>query len=322
MSTKYRISEINYELSLLRMKDHINNKDRKLIDELERELIKLEPESSVTTEPEIIIEEKREMDVMDNTNIGNTGMSIIENVNMDAFSQTMNKIIQFQTMMKSQLTDGHDYGIIPGTTKPTLLKPGAEKILMLLGLTSEFDILDSTRDFEKGFFQYQVKCRLYKNGVLITEGLGACNSKEKKYTYTDACNVDNTILKMAKKRALVDATLLVASLSQIFTQDIEDMDLNNNNRKGEEPSKETTRPSQPVPLKDNLANGVSCGLNIRDVITITEAQSKRMFAISKGNKELCREVCARYGYKNSREIRTADYDNMCKEIAQAVTQSA
>ena len=29
---------------------------------------------------------------------------------------------------------------------------------------------------------------------------------------------------MAKKRALVDATLLVASLSDVFTQDIEDMD--------------------------------------------------------------------------------------------------
>jgi len=35
----------------------------------------------------------------------------------------------------------------------------------------------------------------------------------------------NTILKMAKKRALVDAALSAGRLSQVFTQDIEDMGL-------------------------------------------------------------------------------------------------
>ena len=97
---------------------------------------------------------------------------------------------------------------------------------MLMGLTSEFEIVDSTRNFNDGFFQYQVRCKLYKNGTLITEGLGSCNTKEKKYIKQDAYTVDNTVLKMAKKRALIDATLLVASLSEVFTQDVEDMDLN------------------------------------------------------------------------------------------------
>ena len=36
-------------------------------------------------------------------------------------------------------------------------------------------------------------------------------------------NYINTILKMAKKRAFVDAILQVASLSEIFTQDLEDL---------------------------------------------------------------------------------------------------
>ena len=40
--------------------------------------------------------------------------------------------------------------------------------------------MDSTRDFEKGFFQYQVRCRLLKGDMVITEGLGACNTREKK----------------------------------------------------------------------------------------------------------------------------------------------
>ena len=36
-------------------------------------------------------------------------------------------------------------------------------------------------------------------------------------------NYVNTILKMAKKRAFVDAILQVASLSEMFTQDLEDL---------------------------------------------------------------------------------------------------
>ena len=106
-----------------------------------------------------------------------------------------------------------------------LLKPGAEKILMMMGLRSEFEIVDSTRDFENGFFQYQVRCKLYKSDLIITEGLGSCNTKERKYLRQDPFSIDNTVLKMAKKRALVDAALLVASLSDVFTQDLEDMDL-------------------------------------------------------------------------------------------------
>ena len=106
-----------------------------------------------------------------------------------------------------------------------MLKPGAEKICMLLGLRSEFEIADATRDFDQGCFQYVVRCRLYRGDMLVTEGLGSCNTKERKYASQDAYSIDNTVLKMAKKRALVDAALMVGSLSDLFTQDLEDMDL-------------------------------------------------------------------------------------------------
>jgi hypothetical protein len=43
---------------------------------------------------------------------------------------------------------------------------------------------------------------------------------QRRYKFTIA----NTVLKMAKKRAMVDAVLIVASLSNIFTQDMEDFD--------------------------------------------------------------------------------------------------
>jgi len=149
-------------------------------------------------------------------------LSIIENTDMTSFKATMSKIGQFQRLVRENLQDGKDYGTIPGTSKPTLYKPGAEKILMLMGLQSTYEILDSTRDFKEGFFQYQVRCTLKKNEMIITQGLGACNSKEKKYERQSGFNIDNTILKMAKKRSQVDASLTVASLSEIFTQDLED----------------------------------------------------------------------------------------------------
>lgn len=150
-------------------------------------------------------------------------LSIIEQTDMTAFKATMGKIGQFQKLVRENLQDGKDYGTIPGTSKPTLFKPGAEKILMLMGLQSTYEIIDSTRDWKEGFFQYQVRCTLKKGDVMITQGLGSCNSKERKYINQSGFNIDNTILKMAKKRSQVDASLTVASLSEIFTQDLEDI---------------------------------------------------------------------------------------------------
>ncbi|WP_427340945.1 hypothetical protein, partial [Caloranaerobacter sp. DY30410] len=186
----------------------------------------------------------------------NNALSIIDNVDIQQVAGTMQKIARFQAVIQKTLKKNHDYGVINGTSKPTLLKPGAEKILMLMGLTSEYDIIEKIEDYEKGIFAYTIKCTLYKNGQKITEGVGSCNSREDKYRWRwvtekdlpigidkstlksktdsygrikyrvendDICSIANTILKMAKKRAQIDATLTVASLSEIFTQDVEDI---------------------------------------------------------------------------------------------------
>jgi len=160
-----------------------------------------------------------------------------------------------------------------------------------MGLRSEFEIADSTRDFEKGFFQYQVRCKLYKNDMLITEGLGSCNTRESKYIKQDPYSIDNTILKMAKKRALVDAALLVASLSDIFTQDLEDIDL-----QGNQPSKQQKRT-----YTDQDG-------------TISKAQAKRMFALAKGNADIVRSVLDEYKYDSSSQVRKTEYDAVCNKI--------
>lgn len=180
-------------------------------------------------------------------------LSIIETVDIDNISVTMNKIAQMQTVVQKTLKKGHDFGEVPGTSKPTLLKPGGEKICMLFGLNPEYDFLQTTEDYDKEFFSYNIKCTLYRNGQAVAQGVGSCNSKEKKYRFInvdtipdsyagysetitdkygrtkykinnpDICSLVNTILKMAKKRAFIDAVLQVASLSEVFTQDLEDM---------------------------------------------------------------------------------------------------
>lgn len=155
---------------------------------------------------------------------GREVVRVIDQVNLSELSSAMTRISEFQRLVQARLRSGLDYGVIPGTSKMTLLKPGAEKICMLLGLRSEFDIMDSARDFESGFFQYQVKCKLYWGDMLITEGMGTANTKETRYRGRDAYTLDNTVLKMGKKRALVDAALMVGSLSDIFTQDLEDFE--------------------------------------------------------------------------------------------------
>lgn len=219
---------------------------------------------------------------------------MIDIVNLDELENVMSKINQFQGLVQKNLKQDTDYGIIPGTKKPTLLKPGAEKIIMLLGLRSEFDIVRETRDFERGFFQYQIKCKLYHGDILITEGMGACNTKESRYKNADGFSIDNTVLKMAKKRAMVDASLMVGSLSDIFTQDIEDMDLSGNKVS-----------SQRKVYTDQDK-------------TISNAQAKRLFAIANGNPDIIKSVINKYKYSNSEEIKKIDYENICNEVDQIV----
>ena len=126
--------------------------------------------------------------------------------------------------------------------------------------------------------------------MLVTEGLGSCNNRERKYIKMDPYTMDNTVLKMAKKRALVDAALLVGSLSDIFTQDLEDMDLS---------GEKVTGRKRYATDQDG---------------TISKAQAKRMFAISKGNADIVRQVLQEYGYERSEEVKKTEYDEVCDKI--------
>ncbi len=121
------------------------------------------------------------------------------------------------------LKSGTDFGTIMAgrrETKPSLFKPGAEKMCLLFQLRPKFTPDRATLAMAgnpPGLFAYV--CRLIdRQGRIVGEGRGAADLSER-----NGWTVNNAI-KICEKRAQVDAVLRVAGLSEIFTQDLEDMD--------------------------------------------------------------------------------------------------
>lgn len=148
------------------------------------------------------------------------------------FAITMNeareRINMLQSFVKEMMVPKIDYGFIPNCEKPALFKSGAEKLCDIFGFSKQIEILNRVEDWEKGLFHYEVKTILInkRTGMIEAEGVGSCNSKERKYIKQDSYSIINTILKMAKKRAFVDAVLSATRSSGIFTQDIEELSEN------------------------------------------------------------------------------------------------
>lgn len=89
--------------------------------------------------------------------------------------------------LKELLVQDVDYGTIPGTDKPTLLLPGAQKICTFFGYVPHYEarqIEDWTgADFKEALFYYDFTCTLLKDGKPVGEGRGSCNSWESRYRY-------------------------------------------------------------------------------------------------------------------------------------------
>ncbi len=97
------------------------------------------------------------------------------------------KDIVASMMDKDILRPGIDYGSIPGTDKPTLLKPGAERLCAAFHLAPYFDTITSVEQWDtpEPLFFYRILCRLVhiESGLVVATGIGSCNSRESKYRW-------------------------------------------------------------------------------------------------------------------------------------------
>lgn len=162
-------------------------------------------------------------------------------------------------LMSKVLKNNEHYGVIPGTKKPTLYKSGAEVIALTFGIHPEMEIIKT--DLPEGHREYEIKCTMYRNsdGMALATGVGSCSTMESKYKWRTVKRYNsetrkqeeerienpnlqdlfNTVLKMAKKRAFVDAVITSTAASDFVTQDIEDFD-------------DITNPAEPEPYESEI----------------------------------------------------------------------
>ena len=136
----------------------------------------------------------------------------------------LDRVQLIQQVMQKVMKPSHHYMKIAG--RDTLLKAGAEKLCATFQLSPTYAIV--MRDLgDDGHREYEVTCDIrHISGSHEGQGVGSCNTKEKGKAGDGGSPADyyNNVLKMAKKRAFVDAVLTATAASDIFAQDLEDMD--------------------------------------------------------------------------------------------------
>lgn len=97
----------------------------------------------------------------------------------------VNNLVMLDQIKKRVMREGTDYDTIPGTKVPTLLKPGAERLLTFYGLGHRVECVNAVEDWEKGFFYYRYKATIIKSypdyEIVVAECEGSANSKESRY---------------------------------------------------------------------------------------------------------------------------------------------
>jgi hypothetical protein len=169
------------------------------------------------------------------------------------------RVQMVQHVMADVMKKDVHYGVIPGTQKPTLYKPGAEIIALAFQFAPRY-VIDDLSTTES--VHYRITCELYGRevGCFIGSGQGECSSDEEKYKWRKAVNgaefeatpedrrrvkfghngktnsdytinqvriepadIANTVLKMGEKRAFIDAIRTTTACSDMFSQDLEDL---------------------------------------------------------------------------------------------------
>lgn len=161
-----------------------------------------------------------------------------ESSGMMSVKQVADRVNAVHQILEKVMRNGTHYGTVPGCgNKMVLLKPGADVLAMTFRLVPQFKV--ERTDLPDGHREFDVTCSMFNPaGELLGQGVGSASTMEKKYRYrwegagnnrkqvenSDIADVYNTVLKIAKKRAHIDATLTVTGAADLFTQDLIDED--------------------------------------------------------------------------------------------------
>lgn len=179
---------------------------------------------------------------------------IVQNSGRMSAAEVVQHAMVVQEVMRAIMKQNVHFGVIPGTDKPTLYQPGADVLCMTFRIAAAFQVEDlSTTDM----IRYRVTCRgvHQMSGVELGSGIGEGSTNEEKYKWrravndkefeatpqamrrvkygksyetkqvrTEPADVANTVLKMAAKRAKIAMVLNVTAASDMFGQDLEDLD--------------------------------------------------------------------------------------------------
>ncbi len=232
-----------------------------------------------------------------------------------------------QQVMKAVMLNGTHYGKIPGCgDKPALLKPGAEKLASTFRFAIDPQVEDHSND-DSCRYRVRAVCTHQITGQYLGTGIGEASGAEVKYAWraavceaefdhtpealrrlkwersgsavkqvrTNQADIANTVLKMAKKRALVDGVLTITAASDIFTQDIDAI-----------PDEIRDQVADAEKPKSGESQGVnkSSGNGDQSGPVISEPQAKRAFAIATKD---CGFTAA-LGYDSDRDIPKSKYE--------------
>ena len=111
-----------------------------------------------------------------------------------------------QELMKDIMQENEHYGLIPGTKKMSLYKPGAEKLSMVFRLAPSYKVVKE--DLGDGHREMISTCKLIHipSGAVMGEGVGSCSTMESKYRYRNVSGyeiLDEAIPNDAKENKVV-----------------------------------------------------------------------------------------------------------------------
>lgn len=238
--------------------------------------------------------------------------SLVQGTGRLSATEVVQHALVVQEVLRAVMKPDVHYGKIPGTDKQTLFQPGADVLCMTFRIAPEFTIEDlSTVDAVR----YRVTCRGVHqlSGVTLGSCVGEASSGEEKYKWrraasekeyeltavthrrikygkswetkqvrTEPADVANTVLKMAEKRAKIGMVLNVTACSDMFGQDLEDLDetLRDSLVGGDQPPPQTTQADPAIWPANKFAEqlvrwtkAIQAGLKTHDEI-ISLAKSK------------------------------------------------